>query len=112
MAGTNTWSQLTPTQQSQVLAFMPLFRAAVVGLVAACNEGAKLDGVWTGGISAIVESLSSGVVIPDSTGLAGASPLTMDIVVSVMTSIEQLLASANTAAERGVYQQIVGPVNM
>ena len=112
MAGTNTWSQLTPAQQSQVLAFMPLFRAAVVQLVAAANGGAKLDGVWTGGISAVVESLSSGTVIPDNTGLAGAAPLTMDIVVAQMAAIETLLSSANTAQARAAYLEIVGPANM
>lgn len=112
MAGTNTWSQLTPAQQAQVLAFMPLFRAAVVELVAAADGGAKLDGVWTGGISAVVESLSSGTVIPDSTGLAGASPLTMDDVVAQMSAIETLLSSANTTAARAEYLKIVGPANM
>lgn len=112
MAGTNTWAQLTPAQQAQVLAFMPMFRAAVVELVAAADGGAKLDSIWTGGISAVVESLTSGAVIPDITGLAGASPLTMDIVVAQMTAIEALLASANTAQARAAYLAIVGPANM
>ena len=112
MAGTLTWSQLTPAQQGQILAFMPLFRAAVVELVAAADGGSKLDSIWTGGISAVVESLSSGVVIPDSTGLAGASPLTMDVVVGQMAAIEQLLSSANTAQARAAYLEIVGPANM
>jgi hypothetical protein len=112
MAGTNTWSQLTPAQQAQVLAFMPLFRAAVVQLVAAADGGAKLDSIWTNGISAVVESLAPGTVIPDSTGLAGASPLMMDVVVGQMAAIEQLLTGANTAQARAAYLEIVGPANM
>ena len=112
MAGTNSWSQLTPAQQSQVLAFMPMFRAAVVELVAAADGGARLDGIWTGGISAVVESLASGTIIPDITGLAGASPLAMDVVVGQMQAIEALLASANTAQARAAYLEIVGPANM
>lgn len=112
MAGTLTWAELTPAQQQQVLAFMPLFRAATVQLVAAADGGAKLDSIWTNGLSAVVESLASGTVIPDTTGLAGASPLAMDDVVAQMTAIEQLLASANTAQARAEYLKIVGPVNM
>ena len=112
MSGTSNWSNLTPVQQQAVLAWMPLFRSAVVELVSACNGGSSLDGTWTGGISAIVESLASGTIIPDATGLAGAQPLTMDAVVGQMAAIEALLAGANTSSARAAYQAVVGPANM
>lgn len=107
-----TFSSYTSAQQAQILAFMPLFRSAIVGLVGACNQGATLDGTWTGAISTLVTGLDAGTVIPDTTGLAGAMPLAREDVLAIMTAIEGLLATANTPAQRAEYLKVVGPVNM
>ena len=107
-----TFSSYTAAQQAQILAFMPLFRSAIVGLVASCNGGASLDGTWTAAISPLVTGLDAGTVIPDNTGLAGAMPLAREDVLAIMTAIEGLLATANTPAQRAEYLKVVGPVNM
>jgi hypothetical protein len=107
-----TWASLTPPQQQQVLAWMPLLRSGVITLVQSCNAGASLDGIWTASVSALVNSLDADTVVPDSTGLAGAQPLAREDVINLMTAIESLLASANTSAQRAEYLKVVGPVNM
>ena len=107
-----TFSSLTAGQQEQILAFMPLFRGAIITLARACNGGASLDGVWTTGVSALVTSLDAGTTIPDITGLAGAQSLVREDVLGAMAAIEALLATANSAAQRAEYLKIVGPPNV
>jgi hypothetical protein len=106
-----TFTTLTSTQQAQVIAWMPLFRSSVIQLAQACNQGASLDSVWQNTILAIVTSLDAGTIIPDVTGLAGASPLVREDVLGMMAAIEALLSSANTTAQQAEYVKVVGPAN-
>jgi hypothetical protein len=112
MAGTNTWAQLSLGDQDRVLAYMPIFRGLFVQFASFLDASAKADDTWKNGISAPVNTLATGTVIPDATGLAGAQALTMDQLVSLMSAIETFLATYNTAGNRALYQLIVGPVNM
>ena len=112
MSGSTGWAALAEPQQALVLAWMPLFRASIVQLVGACNNGAALDGTWQAAISAIVNGLPAGTVIPDTTGLAGAQPLMREDLIAMMGAIESLLASANTSQQRAEYLKVVGPANM
>lgn len=105
------FSALTETQQVQVQAFMPLFRSSIIQLAQACNQGARLDSVWQNTILASVTSLDAGTVIPDTTGLAGAAPLTREDVLGMMGAIEALLANVNTSAAQVEYVKAVGPAN-
>lgn len=111
MSGSLSWSGLTPDQQGQVLAWIPLFRSGIVQLVKTIQSGTALDNTWKTAISAVLADLTAGTIIPDSTGLAGAVKLTNTDVQNMMTLIETLLASANTSALNAEYLKAVGPAN-
>lgn len=109
MAG---FSGMTPDQQAQVLAFMPVFRSKVIELARAVNNMAALLEVWNTNVSVPVLALDAGTVIPDNTGLAGAQSVNREQIMAVMGAMMAALAAANTVGLRSRYISVIGPANM
>lgn len=103
------FSSLTPTQQALVSGFIGTYlRPDIVQLATVLNRMSQLDATWQATVLALVTSLDAASLVPDSTGLAAASPLVREDVLSVMTSVEAFLATYNTVGARQIYTKIGG----
>lgn len=109
--GSDSWGQLTPNQQAQILAFLPLLRANAVLVSQMLDRMANMNTMWANVIGAEVELLAEGTVIPDSTGLAGALQLTTDQVQAYMVIVGQALSFWQTIANETLLLAAVGPAN-
>ena len=110
--GTTTWAQLTPNQQAQILAFMPVLRSNVVTLAKLIDLFASINTSWTNVLAAEVELLPSGTVIPDSTGLAGALQLTTDQVQAFMAIVAEAMTFFDTTPNQTLILDAIGPANV
>lgn len=108
----STFAQLTSDQQSQLLAFMLLFRPNTGQLARTLDTLRKMDDYWNNNAKAINALLDAGIVVPDNTGLAGATTLTKDNLITIMNAIETLLATYNTGPNRGLMANIAGATNI
>lgn len=103
---------LTANQQTTILAFMPLLRANLLKFAQLTNDFNLLNQTWTnGGVSAINALLQSGDIIPDSTGLNGATPLSAADLTTAMAAVQAYLTSYNTPAYEAYFVRAVGPAN-
>lgn len=69
------WGDLSPQQQSQVLALVDAERGYAQQLAKLNNLGAGIASAWAGGTGTIVGSLDSTAIIPNDTGLTAAQPV-------------------------------------
>lgn len=106
-----TFASLTPAQQAQLKAFMPLMRSATIQYVKALNRLAALDQLWTNSISSVNALLDASEVIPDTNGLDGASQLSHDDLVVFIADVEAVLGAKNDAAHRAFYARACGLSN-
>lgn len=109
--GTSTWAQLTPNQQTQILAFMPVLRTNVVTLAKLLDGFTNINTSWANVLGTEVELLASGTVIPDQTGLAGALQLTTDQVQAIMAIVAQSITFFATTPNETLILDAVGPAN-
>jgi hypothetical protein len=113
MSGTDTWAQLTLAQQSEALAFMPMFRANISALAVALRVLNQNVSLWNnGGLSTLFALMTPTDIIPDTTGLAGAQPLTVSDVTQTMSSAISLLGTYYTAGVLTEFVKIAGPPNV
>lgn len=103
---------LTANQQTTLLNFMTSLRPNLLLFSKLINNLALLDNVWNGGgVKAINALLQAADVIPDNTGLSGATPLTAADLNTAMTAIEGFLTSYNTAGYQAYFVRAVGAAN-
>jgi NADP-dependent 3-hydroxy acid dehydrogenase YdfG len=108
-----TYVSLTQEQKDQLHALLTQARAFAGTLARDMQDAQVLDDSWDATISAIVTTLDPGEIIPNESGLAGASPITKEEFEQMMnTNIPNLLATYNTAGARQLYAKYAGPGNI
>jgi hypothetical protein len=105
------YSELTTEQKATLDAWMALFRASVGELARANNHLDAVNIEYTGAAGDVLALLQGSDVIPNSSGLTGAEPMTKDQVVTVVSYIQGVLAY-NTAAHRGNIARACGEANL
>ena len=70
-----TWASLTAEQQSAVEGLANSLRSFAQHVAQASDLGVNLGAAWNGGVNAVVASLGSTEIIPNTSGLAGAQAL-------------------------------------
>lgn len=106
-----TFAALTSDQRNELLALMPLVRSMNVQFSKTMNQLAALDSLWNSNLKAVNALLDAGVVIPDSSGLDGASSLTKDDLITFFNAMETVLAVNNSAAWRTFFVRAAGLSN-
>jgi hypothetical protein len=76
------------------------------------NHGAAADTAYNSHISAILADLGGADEIPNEGGLVGATALTKDEVVSIVSHLQGILTNYNTAGHRTLWSQAAGAVNL
>lgn len=98
--------------QSQMLAYMPIFRGNVGLFARTVAALSQMDAnLWIASVKTEVTALDPGTIIPDVTGLDGAVPQTREQILALMTGLESFLATYNTPAQFATYAGIAGFVN-
>lgn len=69
------WTELTATEQTQVLTLVNAERGYAQQLAKLNNLGAAITSAWAGGTGTVIGSLDSTAVIPNDTGLSAAQPV-------------------------------------
>jgi hypothetical protein len=90
---------------------MALFRATAGELARVNNHGEVVNAEYTGTTTAILAELLDGDVIPNTSGLAGAEPLTKATVVTVVSYLQAVLGY-NTQAHRANLAKAAGEANL
>lgn len=104
-----------PDQHRELLAAYSRdqFRPRVLDAARALNNLAALIEMWgIGGMEEIAAQLDAGTVIVDNTGLAGAGPVTVEMMTGFINGAKGLLAVWNTTDQKKLYGQIAGPMNV
>lgn len=92
-----TYASLTTEQKDAVQSLVNGLRGADVAIQAVMRQAAVLGAAWNGGISDLVNGLTDGEVIPNTSGLAGAQSVSKaDAINSVGYLIDMSNAANNT----------------
>lgn len=105
------FTDLTANQQAQLSALVPLVRSSLIPMQKAINQVSAVLAMWDAGLGAMNDGLSSGTVVPDTAGLAGAVPLTKDDMDNYITTARSLIAAFNTATNKTLILNAIGPAN-
>lgn len=107
-----TFEELRPEQQQAVLAFMLQFRPIVGENARALRALQGLVAVWGAAAGPLIAQLDPSAIIPDSTGLAGAQPLTAADVSGMMAGNKQAIDAFYQADNLMQFVKIVGSGNV
>lgn len=90
----STYNELTTEQKADIAAYDTFLRGTIRSLVRvmAKSEPDRWQAFAVASVDPIIESLSAGESIPNSTGLAGAKPLTKAEFIALQTLMRGLLA--------------------
>ena len=102
---------LTPEQQSVLADYTRLIRAWC-GEQARTNNHADAINSSYSVVQGILAELQGADVVLDGSGLAGASPLTKDDVVSITANLQGILTNYNTLGHRQLYAKAAGASNL
>lgn len=104
-------SDLTKVQKTSLDAFMRLFRATCGEIARLGNHSEAVNTEYTNNASAILDELDGSDIIPNTSGLDGAEPMTKDEVIIVMSYMQGILAY-NTSAHRALLARAAGESNL
>ncbi len=107
-----TYDDLTANQKGILNAFVTGVRSQVGAQARANTHAEDLKDDYVAQVSAILATLGDAEVIPNASGLAGASDLTKAQVVALIGHIQGLLTDYNTTAHRQQWVVACGPENM
>ena len=105
------YADLTTEQKASLNSWMTLFRSTAGELARVNNHQEVVDTEYNGTVSAILGELAGGDLIPNSSGLDGAEPMTKDQVVTVVSYLQGVLAY-NTSAHRQIIAKACGEINL
>ncbi len=103
------YSDLTDDQKQLVGAAMKFLRPATGELARLCLRVQELTR-GSGPFSSLITGLDAGEVIPNSTDLAGAVPLSREQIIAILGDAAALIA-LNTDAARNRWVAAAGPLN-
>lgn len=113
------YNDLTADQKAAVDNLSALVRDTVSKLAKVCNAGRAVSAGYVGNVESILATLDSGAVIPNTTGLAGAQPMTRSELVTVIgylmvmsETADGASGSLNTNYHKSLYAKACGPVNL
>lgn len=106
-----TIATASAAQLSELSNFVVTMRALVSVLSINMTRMNALMQSWTANVQSIVGT-PAGLTVTDSTGLAGAVPLTDTQVSTLVGDVQALLASYNTSAAQQLYALVCGPTNI
>ena len=103
-------STATPTQLTELNNYVVQLRAIVAAFSTNMVAMNAMVNAWNANISAIIGT-PAGLVVTDSTNLAGAVPLTDTQVSTLTTDLEAILTTYYTTAAQQLYATVCGPTN-
>ncbi len=109
-----TFASLTVTQQKAVTDFSAMLRANIGALARLLNQMAALNANYNQNVSAILALLTGAdatTPINDSTGLAGAMPLSPSQMITLVSHMQAELV-INDAAHLATWVTAAGPGNV
>lgn len=104
------WADLNQEQKNQVLTYDRFVRANVGNLSQVLANFQVMSDYWESTVGAIIPNLTGD--IPSDSGLAGIELKSGAFYNAVNTSLDALLASHYGAANRQVYIEMAGPLNV
>jgi len=107
-----TYQSLTIEQQRLLQSFTNTLRAWAGEQARVNNHGAVLDTDYTAQASAIINSLTAGEIIPNTSGLDGAAGIAKEDLISVVAHVQGILAGFNMAGHRQLWVKLAGAHNM
>jgi hypothetical protein len=110
-----TWASLTADQQAAIQAVATPSRGMAGTLAQLLNHAKDIGLAYSGSVEALIGSLNSGEIIPNNSGLAGASGLTRDQLINLLgyyivmgATLDGSNGSYNTNYHRGLYIAAAG----
>ncbi len=107
-----SYSELTTDQQTQLQAWLALLRPWTAEQAKANNHGGAIDTAYNADISAILSDLSGSDEIPNTTSAGGATALTKDEAISIVSHIQGIRTNYNTSAHRQLWSKACGAANL
>ena len=105
------YADLTTEQKASLDAWMRLFRGTAGELARVNNHHEVVNTEYNGTVSAVLGELLDADIIPNSSGLDGAEPMTKAEVVTVVSYMQAVLAY-NTSNHRQNLAKACGEVNL
>lgn len=92
----STYNELTTEQKADLAAYDTFLRGTIRSLVGVMTKAApeRWQAFASASVDPAIESLADGELIPNSTGLAGAKPLTKAEFIALQTLMRSLLTTA------------------
>ena len=105
------YADLTKAEKHSLQSWMSLFRQTAGELARVNNHHEVVDTEYLGTASAILATLAGSDVVPNTSGLDGAEPMTKDEIVTIVSYMEAILAY-NTSAHRQKLARSAGEQNL
>ena len=105
------YADLTTEQKASLDSWLTLFRATAGELARVNNHQEVVDTEYNGTTSAILAELQDADVIPNTSGLTGAEPMTKVEVVTIVSYMQAVLAY-NTTDHRQNLAKACGEKNL
>jgi len=106
------YADLTEQQKTQLQDWLLVMRPWCGEQARANNHGGEVDTAYNSHVSAILGELADGDEIPNESGLAGATQITKAECVSIVSHIQGIRTTYNTAGHRELWTQACGATNM
>src|SRR5271170_5338915 len=103
-------STATPTQLAELNNYVVQLRATISQFSINMVTMNAMVNAWNANISAIIGT-PAGLTVTDSTGLAGAVPLTDTQVSTLVTDLQAILTTYYTTGAQQLYAEVCGPTN-
>ena len=107
-----TYAELSAEDRSNLDAFMANLRSWCGEQARTNNHGDALNTGYIADVSDVLAQLGGSDEIPNQSGLAGATAMTKDQVVSVVAHVQAILTNYNTAAHRQLWVLGCGERNL
>jgi hypothetical protein len=107
------WANLSQEQRDVYTAWERDLRSLSGELQRWCNRAVALDARYVSQIQAILTSLDNNTIVPNSSGLAGASSLDSDAeAVTLQAHIQGILTAYNTSGHQQMRAKAAGAANV
>lgn len=106
------YADLTQEQQQKLQTWLAVLRSWCGEQARTNNHGQAVDTGYNADVSAILGELLDADEVPNTSGLDGATALTKAEIVSVVSHVQGIATSYNTAAHRQLWSKGCGERNL
>jgi hypothetical protein len=106
------YTDLTAAQQAWLQSEVNTWRSNISQIYALFSKIANTRSAWNASIGAMVTSLDPNTVIPNTSGFAGAGPVTRESMIASIADISNALDSFNEPHHREFAAALVGSGNI